>query len=76
VPNTDKLVTDETASSLKDRLEEAMTPFTHHGVDFRQLLRQGIITPSCGMAYMSEDGAERLLELMAELAAKMRGRYL
>jgi len=76
VPNTDKLVIEETASSLRDRLEEAMSPFTRHGVNFKQLLRQGMITPSCGMAYMSEDGAERLLELMVELTAKMRSRYL
>ncbi len=76
VPNTDKLATEETASSLKDRLEEAMAPFTRHGINFKQLLRQGMITPSCGMAYMSEDGAERLLELMVELTAKMRSRYL
>ncbi|AKG53200.1 hypothetical protein DGWBC_0519 [Dehalogenimonas sp. WBC-2] len=75
-PNTDKLAQSETAASLQDRLEEAMAPFTRHGVNFRQLLRQGLITPSCGMAYMSEDGAERTLELMAELTARMRSRYL
>jgi methionine synthase II (cobalamin-independent) len=76
VPNRDALVAEETASSLKDRLEEAMAPFTRHGINFQQILRQGIITPSCGMAYMSEDAAERLLELMVELTAKMRSRYL
>ena len=76
VPNTDKLVESETAASLQDRLEEAISPFTRRGVDFRQMLRHGLITPSCGMAYMSEGGAEKALELAAELTKRMRSRYL
>ena len=76
VPNTDKGVTEETASSLRDRLEEAIAPFTRHGVNFRRILSQSLVTPSCGMAYMSEDGAEKLLETMVELTTKMRSRYL
>lgn len=76
VPNTNKGVEEETASSLKDRLEEAIAPFTREGLDFRTIIRQSLLTPSCGMAYMSEDAAERLLEIMVELNAKMRSRYL
>lgn len=75
-PNTDKGAQEETSSSLKDRLEEAISPFTRQGLEFRQILRHSIITPSCGMAYMSDEGAERLLELMVELTHIMRGRYL
>ncbi|MEN8613792.1 methionine synthase [Dehalogenimonas sp. THU2] len=75
-PNTDKLAESETVASLQDRLEETMAPFTRHGINFRQLLRQGLITPSCGMAYMSEDGAEKTLQLMVELTTRMRSRYL
>jgi len=76
VPNTDKLAEEETASSLRDRLEDAVAPFTRAGMDFRQILRHSIITPSCGMAYMSEDGSEKLLQLMVELTTKLRSRYL
>jgi methionine synthase II (cobalamin-independent) len=76
VPNTNRGVEEETASSLKDRLEEAVAPFTRDGLNFRDILRQSMITPCCGMAYMSEDAAERLLEIMVELTHKMRGRYL
>lgn len=76
VPNTDAGVKEETPASLQDRLEEAMAPFTREGLEFRQLVRQGLITPSCGMAYMSEDGAEQALELAAELTNRMRSRYL
>jgi methionine synthase II (cobalamin-independent) len=76
VPNTDAGVEEETPSSLKDRLEEAIVPFTRAGLNFKQILRQSLITPSCGMAYMSEDASEKLLETMVELTAKMRSRYL
>jgi methionine synthase II (cobalamin-independent) len=76
VPNTNKGVEEETASSLKDRLEATVAPFTRDGLDFRTILRQSLITPSCGMAYMSEDAAEKLLETMVELTIKMRSRYL
>jgi methionine synthase II (cobalamin-independent) len=73
VPNTSDRLNQETASSLKDRLEEAMAPLTRQGISFKQLKEQGLITPSCGLAGLSEDGAERALEMLAELSDKMRG---
>jgi methionine synthase II (cobalamin-independent) len=76
VPNTDAGVKEETPASLQDRLEEAMAPFTREGMEFRKLVGHGLITPSCGMAYMSEDGAEQALELAAALTDRMRSRYL
>lgn len=76
IPNTDKQVSSETSASLQDRLEDAMAPFTHFGIDFRHMLRHGLLTPSCGMAYMSEEGAARAIELTADLSARMRSRYL
>ena len=75
VPSDEKDIANETAASLKDRLEEAMAPFTRHGVDFHRLVRQGLITPSCGLAGASVDAAERALELCAELSVLMRKRY-
>jgi methionine synthase II (cobalamin-independent) len=67
----------ETVSSLKDRLEEAMAVFTRHGVPFRQLVRQGLLTPSCGLATLrTGQAAETALELLAGLSDSMRRRYL
>ena len=74
VPNTEEALLKETTSSLKDRLEEAMAPFTRHGVSFKQLKEQGLLTPSCGLAGLSEDASERVLEMLADLSASMRGR--
>ena len=76
VPSEEKPLVDETASSLKDRLEEAIVPFTRQGVDFKHLLRRSLITPSCGLALVSPDAAEQALKLTAELSAKMRKCYL
>ncbi len=74
VPNTEDSLLKETVSSLKDRLEESMAPFTRQGIRFKQLKEQGLLTPSCGLAGLSEDGAERALEMLSGLSDKMRGR--
>jgi hypothetical protein len=74
VPNTEEGLAKESVSSLKDRLEDAMAPFTRHGVSFKTLKAQGLLTPSCGLAGLPEDGAERVLELLVALSDRMRGK--
>ena len=76
VPNDEKQLVGETASSLQDRLEEAMVPFTRNGIPFKQLIEQGLLTPSCGLASLTEEAAIRVLELLAELSLNIRKRYL
>jgi len=74
VPNTEEALQKESVSSLKDRLEEAMAPITRNGVSFQQLKEQALLTPSCGLAGLSEEGAERVLELLGNLSDRMRNR--
>ncbi|MFC1989662.1 methionine synthase [Chloroflexota bacterium] len=76
VPNDEESLARESAASLKDRLEEAMAPFTRSGIRFKQLIEQGLLTPSCGLAHLTEEASGRALELLAELSAVMRKRYL
>ncbi len=77
VPNEAEALAKETVASLKDRLEEAMAPFTRHGIRFKQLIEQGLLTPSCGLAPLSSDeAAAQALELLAELSTTIRKRYL
>ncbi len=76
VPNDEKQLAGETVASLKERLEEAMAPFTRNGIPFRQLIEQGLLTPSCGLASLTEEAADRVLELLAELSQDIRKRYL
>jgi len=76
VPNDEPSLAKETAASLKDRLEEAVAPFTRKGVPFKQLIEQGLLTPSCGLAPLNTtDAAAQALELLAELSAIIRKRY-
>ncbi|MFC1985043.1 methionine synthase [Chloroflexota bacterium] len=76
VPNEAEALASETVASLKDRLEEAMAPFTRNGIRFKQLIEQGLLTPSCGLASLTEEASARALELLAELSAAIRKRYL
>ena len=76
VPSEEKLLATETAASLKDRLEEAIAPLARRGMDFRHLLRRSLLTPSCGLAMVSDDAAEQALSLTAELSEEMRKSYL
>jgi methionine synthase II (cobalamin-independent) len=73
VPNDRPSLGKETASSLKDRLEEAMAPFTRNGLPFKQLLHQSLLTPSCTLASLdTPDAAARALELLAQLSKTMK----
>jgi len=77
VPNEPEALAGETVASLKDRLEEAMAPFTRNGIPFRQLVRQGLLTPSCTLTSLdTEEAAGRALELLADLSARIRQQYL
>ena len=77
VPNEAEALAGETVASLKDRLEEAMAPFTRKGIRFKQLVEQGLLTPSCGLAGLpTNEAAAQALELLAELSTAMRKRYL
>ena len=75
VPNSEDSLNKESVASLKERLEEAMAPFTRHAIPFRQLIEQGLVTPSCSLSYMSEDAAAHTLELLADLSKEIRKQY-
>jgi methionine synthase II (cobalamin-independent) len=76
VPNEEDSVAKESVSSLKDRLEAAMAPFTRNGVRFKELIKQSLLTPSCTLASLSEDSAARALELLTELSVRVRKQYI
>ena len=77
VPNNEDSLAKESAASLKDRLEDAMAPFTRQGLRFRQLIAQGLLTPSCGLASLpTGEASARALELLTELSTQIRKRYL
>jgi methionine synthase II (cobalamin-independent) len=77
VPTFEEPLASETVASLKDRLEDAMAPFARNtGISFRQLVRQSLLTPSCGLATLrGAEAAERALELLNGLSDVMRRKY-
>ena len=76
VPNEEEALAKESLPSLRDRLEEAMAPFTRDGIRFKQIIAQGLITPSCGLASLSPEVASLALELTAKLSRDLRRRYV
>jgi methionine synthase II (cobalamin-independent) len=76
VPNDEEVLAKESPASLRDRLEEAMAPFTRDGVQFKQIVAQGLITPSCGLNVLSPEAARQALELTATLSTDLRNRYV
>jgi methionine synthase II (cobalamin-independent) len=75
VPNDEEALAKESLSSLYDRLGEAMAPFSRNGPRFSQILEQGLLTPSCGLAGLSPEAANQSLELLASLSHHLRKRY-
>jgi methionine synthase II (cobalamin-independent) len=76
VPNEEEALARESLPSLRDRLEEAMAPFTRDGVRFKQIIAQGLVTPSCGLASLSPEAASLALDLTAKLSHDLRSRYV
>ena len=77
VPTDAEAVAKETVARLKDRLEEAMAPFTRKGISFRILIEQGLLLPACGLGSIgNESAAEQALQLLAELSDIIRKKYL
>ena len=76
VPNDEESLAKESVASLKDRLEEAMAPFTRNGIRFRQLIEQGLLTPSCGLASLTtKEAVARVLEMLVDLSTSIRKHY-
>lgn len=75
VPNNESILSKESVNSLRDRLDEAMAPFSRKGIPYRQLLEQALVTPSCALAGLSVDAAGQALELLANLSHDIRSRH-
>jgi hypothetical protein len=72
VPNDVTSAEKETVAGLRDRLEEAIAPFTRNGLPFRDIIAHSLLTPSCTLIPLGEEGSEKALELLTGLSAEMR----
>jgi len=66
----------ETADSLVDRLLAAMGLLVQKGFHLDDILAASLISPPCGLGSVSEELADRILVLTAEVSQAMRARYL
>ena len=76
IPTDAEAIVHETVADLKDRLEEAIAPFTRKGIPFKTLVEHGLLTPACGLSTVDEQTAERALELLAQLSETIRRKYV
>jgi hypothetical protein len=72
VPTTPLDAAGETARALLAKLEDGIRALAGRGVDEERLVRQCLITPSCGMGGLEEGEAARILELAAEVSHAYR----
>jgi len=76
IPTSTEAILKESVPSLRDRLEEAMVPFTRQGIPIKKLVEQSLLTPACGLPTVTEEAAERALQLLAELSQTIKKKYL
>jgi len=65
-------IDEQTVDSLFSRWQDQIEKTAALGVDRERLLRQSLITPSCGTGSIDRAHAERVLELTASLSDKIR----
>lgn len=62
----------ETADGLLGQLEEGFRRLEAAGVPRATILRQGIVTPSCGLGSLGPAQAEAILKLTLEISGRLR----
>jgi methionine synthase II (cobalamin-independent) len=77
VPTSEReLIERETAESLLARWEAQAAQLTRGPWDYPTLLRQTLITPSCGTGSLSLPDAKKVLALTRDLSGLLRDKYL
>jgi len=71
VPTGDELA-QETGDSLWQRFHSQVERLAGLGFGVREVLRHSLLTPACGLGYLSPEGATRALELLDELGGRAR----
>ena len=62
----------ETADLLVSKLEAGIRRLEQAGIDQKTILRQSIITPSCGMGSLTPDKAKAILKLLRKVSDRMQ----
>lgn len=65
----------ETAVALLNRLDKAIEKLVENGVEKETILKNSILTPSCGMGFMAYEDSQKALSLLAEVSEASREKY-
>jgi len=76
VPTTAELIERETTENLVDRWIGQLEELEELGVPKEQVVKQTLITPSCGTGTVTEKQASRVLEMTRDVSALIRERFL
>ena len=74
VPTSSKIM-EQTVESLEKKLEEGIDLLASKGIDRNLIIRQAMISPSCGTGSLSTAEAEKVFSLMAGLTKRMKEKY-
>ena len=75
-PQSYRAVNKESVASLKDRLEEAIAPFTRNGLSFKDIVKHSLLSALLRPDALTEEGAEQALKLLTDLSKEMRKKYI
>ena len=76
IPNDEDTLKKESLSSLYDRFGEALAPYTRGGISIKEIISKSLITPTCGLASLSNEAAEEVLKLLVELSRMINKKYV
>jgi methionine synthase II (cobalamin-independent) len=62
----------ETADLLEGKLEEGIQRLEQQGMNRKTILRQSLITPSCGMGSLTPEQSEAILKLLRDVSDRMQ----
>ena len=75
VPSEEEFLNVETTSNLIANLEEKIGLLVKEGIPEEVILKNSLLSQSCGLASISEELAEKALRLTCELALILRKRF-
>ncbi|MEW6657815.1 MAG: hypothetical protein AB1424_04065 [Thermodesulfobacteriota bacterium] len=63
---------EETGDTLWQRFQGQVQQLAHQGPPLKEILSRSLLTPACGMGYLTPEAATRVLALLTDLSARGR----
>jgi hypothetical protein len=73
---TSTAIREQTVESLEKKLEEGIDGLAATGIDRNLIIKQALISPSCGTGSMDIEDAEKVFDLLNKLSTRMKEKYV